>query len=130
MEGKEFSDETPTSKIISYWRIEFHNRSLNKILLDLAIKYVKERSNLQPTYAQFTSFALKRKYDYSIKRLLELYEMNDEEVKKCKDKIIELTDALQLIERAKLDTYFTDYSLKKKSKNKFLTRITFLSNWN
>ncbi len=117
MEGKEFSDETPTSKIISYWRIEFHNRSLNKILLDLAIKYVKERSNLQPTYAQFTSFALKRKYDYSIKRLLELYEMNDEEVKKCKDKIIELTDALQLIERAKLDTYFTDYSLKKKSKN-------------
>jgi hypothetical protein len=114
MDGKEFSDETPTSKIISYWRIEFHNRSLNKILLDLAIKYVKERSNLQPTYAQFTSFALKRKYDYTIKRLLGLYEMNDEEVMKCKADMEELTEALRLIERAKSDTYFRNFGLKKK----------------
>jgi hypothetical protein len=109
---EEFSDETPTSTIIRYWKIEFYNRPLNKILFDLAIKYTKEYFNLQPTYAQHSAVYLNRKFHYSIDRLLSLYDMNKEQVKECKDYILKLADALKLIEKAKHNHYLRNYSLK------------------
>ena len=97
-----FSDEKPIGEIIqSYLGLEIKGQALNKVLEKMAYCYDERSGNLQPTYGQYSSFHLSKKFSYLIGRVIELYQLDDEKVKKSKDFFWKLTDSLLIIRLAK-----------------------------
>jgi hypothetical protein len=97
-----FSDEKPIGEIIqSYLGLEIKGQALNKVLEKMAYCYDESYGNLQPTYAQYSSFHLCNKFSYLIRRVIDLYQLDDEKVKKSKDFFWKLSDALRTIRLAK-----------------------------
>lgn len=55
-----------------YCKVEIENKNLDTIFDDLKNSYLSRINNLQPTYAQFTSYRLYLRYRYFKKKILEL----------------------------------------------------------
>jgi hypothetical protein len=106
-----FSDEKHIGEIIqSYLGLEIKGQALNKVLEKMAYCYDESYGNLQPTYAQYSSFHLCNKFSYLIRRVIDLYQLDDEKVKKSKDFFWKLSDALRTIRLAKKAS--PDYQIK------------------
>ena len=65
--------------IWKYCRVEINHKSLDLIFEELQKIYTVSRGNLQPTYAQFSSYHLYLRYQYFKKKILELPHWSDEE---------------------------------------------------
>ena len=97
-----FSDEKPIGEITqSYLGLEIKGQALNKVLEKMAYCYDERSGNLQPNYGQYSSFHLSNKFSYLVRRVIELYQLDDEKVKKSKDFFWKLSDALRTIRLAK-----------------------------
>ena len=64
-----------------YCRVEIHHKGIDAIFDKLQKTYAERRGNLQPTYAQFSSYRLYLRYQYFKKKILELPNWSDAEVK-------------------------------------------------
>jgi hypothetical protein len=64
-----------------YCRVEINDKGIDAIFEELQINYIERRGNLQPTYAQFSSYRLYLRYQYFKKKILELPNWSDAEVK-------------------------------------------------
>ena len=106
-----FSDEKPIGEIIqSSLGLEIKGQALNKVLEKMAYCYDERSGNLQPTYGQYSSFHLSKKFSYLIGRVIDLYQLDDEKVQKSKDFFWKISDALRTIRLAKKAS--PDYQIK------------------
>jgi hypothetical protein len=74
--------------IWKYCGVEINHKSLDEIFEELQKIYTVSRSNLQPTYAQFSSYRLYLRYEYFKKKILELPHWLDEEKAHWKETVI------------------------------------------
>jgi len=96
-----FSDDLPIEEIIrSYVGIDIRNRPLKKVLAEIASDFDSRYSNLQPTYAAFSSIHLRKKYEYLINRVIMLYVLDDNDTTKVKSYFWELTETLKKLRNA------------------------------
>ena len=65
----------------SHCKLEINHKDLDAIFEQLQIIYAERRANLQPTYAQFSSYRLYLRYQYFKKKILELPNWSDTEIK-------------------------------------------------
>lgn len=65
----------------NYCKVEINHKALDAIFEELQKSYTETRGNLQPTYAQFSSNRLYLRYQYFKKKILELPNWSDTEVK-------------------------------------------------
>lgn len=65
--------------IWDYCRIDIHNKKLHNVFEELQKTYTERKGNLQPTYAQFSSYRLYLRYQYFKKKILNLPHWSDEE---------------------------------------------------
>jgi hypothetical protein len=111
-----FSDDLPIEEIIrSYIGIDIRNRPLKKVLAEIASDFDSRYSNLQPTYAAFSSIHLRKKYEYLINRVILLYVLDDNDTIKIKSYFWELTEALRKVRQAAKP--WPDYYLPTKTQN-------------
>jgi hypothetical protein len=64
-----------------YCRVEINDKGIDAIFDELQKSYTERRGNLQPTYGQFSSYRLYLRYQYFKKKILELPNWSDAEVK-------------------------------------------------
>ena len=64
-----------------YCRVEINHKGIDAIFEELHLSYSESRGNLQPTYAQFSSYRLYLRYQYFKKKILELLNWSVTEVK-------------------------------------------------
>ena len=64
-----------------YCKLEINHKDLDTIFEQLQRIYAERRANLQPTYAQFSSIHLYLRYQYFKKKILELPNWSDAEIK-------------------------------------------------
>ena len=67
--------------IWDFCRVEINHKGLDAIFEELQKSYSERRGNLQPTYGQFSSYRLYLRYQYFKKKILELPNWSDAEVK-------------------------------------------------
>lgn len=85
--GKSFFDlgipeHLPIRDVVwDYCRVEINHKGIDAIFDELQKTYAERRGNLQPTYAEFSSFRLYLRYQYFKKKILELSNWSDAEVK-------------------------------------------------
>ena len=64
-----------------YCKVEINHKGIDTIFDELQKSYTESRGNLQPTYAQFSSYRLYLRYQYFKKKILELPNWSVAEVK-------------------------------------------------
>jgi hypothetical protein len=64
-----------------YCRVEINDKGIDAIFNELQKTYAERKGNLQPTYGQFSSYRLYLRYQYFKKKILELPNWSDAEVK-------------------------------------------------
>jgi hypothetical protein len=85
--GKSFFDlgipeHLPIRDVVwDYCSEEINHKSIDDIFKQLQITYAERRGNLQPTYAQFSSYRLYLRYQYFKKKILALPNWSDTEIK-------------------------------------------------
>lgn len=85
--GKSFYDlgipkHLPLMDVVwDYCWVEINHKGIYAILGDLQKTYTERRGNLQPTFAPFSSFRLYLRYQYFKKKILELPNWSDAEIK-------------------------------------------------
>ena len=67
--------------IWDYCKVEINHKGIDDIFDELQKSYTVSRGNLQPTYGQFSSYRLYLRYQYFMKKILELPNWSDIEVK-------------------------------------------------
>jgi len=76
------SEHLPIRDVVwTYCKLEINHKGLDTIFEQLQTIYAERRANLQPTYAQFSSIRLYLRYQYFKKKILELPNWSEKEIK-------------------------------------------------
>ena len=76
------SEHLPIRYVVwDYCKLEINHKDLDAIFEQLQIIYAERRANLQPTYAQFSSYRLYLRCQYFKRKILELPNWSDVEIK-------------------------------------------------
>ncbi len=76
------SEHLPIRDVVwDYCRVEINSKDIDEIFEQLQRTYAERRRNLQPTYAQFSSYRLYLRYQYFKKKILELPNWSAAEIK-------------------------------------------------
>ena len=76
------SEHLPIRDVVwDYCKLEINHKDLDAIFEQLQIIYAERRASLQPTYAHFSSYRLYLRYQYFKKKILELPNWSDAEIK-------------------------------------------------
>ena len=76
------SEHLPIRDVVwEYCKVEINHKGIDDIFDELQKTYAKIRGNLQPTYGQFSSYRLYLRYQYFKKKILELPNWSNTEIK-------------------------------------------------
>lgn len=104
----QFSENKSIEKIInSFLEINIEEYPVKRLILILASKYDERYKSLQPTYALFSSQQLRVNFEYIIVRLLEVYNLSDEESGKLKKLFWDMVE--RLIKVNIMETRYFEY---------------------